>query len=101
MKREILCTACEVVSMNVHAPEQQINDEDDRTLLHPYPGEHRLSVKGNSIALFLCDHCAKEILPGDVCHAVSIWSDRLTKVYGYYEWEDQFIVLPTKGGDSQ
>jgi len=87
MKREILCSTCEIASRKLFPVES------------PYPGEHVKFVNGDSIVQCRCDDCDRDIKVGEKVCALSIWVD-----YGgipYFAWEDEYMDLdaPADSGE--
>ena len=79
MKQQIVCPACKGKILEARGSH------------NPYPGEHIKFVPGRAKIDLECDHCAKEIDPGDPAFGYSIWMDHGAEPY--YKWEDTFLDL--------
>lgn len=79
MKREIVCPECAEKLRKMF----EFND---------YPDEHFKFVAGKADSSYNCDQCNRDIHPGEVCSALSIWNNELDRRgRGYYEWETGYI----------
>jgi len=78
VKREIVCPTCEPILRQTFSVAVTEHSE-----------EHFKFLKGKAIHSFFCDQCNCIIGIGDICFAVSLWSD--FRGIPYWKWEHEYI----------
>lgn len=76
MKREILCHSCTDEMKSFFSRKS-------------YSGEYVKFKSGLAINEYICDSCGDSINSGDLCSAMSIWSDIMP--VKYFPWEHDYI----------